>query len=59
MKIVDEIFICDKKVQALNNFDVIPELKEYAFQVVILEEAAIRSMIKPTNLEDTKLWMER
>lgn len=59
MSMINEIFICDQKVQALNNFDVVPELKAYAFQVVILEEAALKQMINPRNLDDTKLWFER
>lgn len=59
MRIMDQIFICDYMLQTQGNFDMVPNLKEYKFQVVLSEETNFQKLLKESHLDNTKLLFER
>lgn len=58
-QLIDDIFICANYKDNNGNFDIIPDLKEFKFQIVINEEAPYKKLFNPSQLEHTKKFFER
>lgn len=59
INIISQIFICDTLHQTQGNFDIVPELKDYKFQVVLCEETRFDKLLDKNHLDNTKLFFER
>lgn len=59
IRVMDEIFICDTLQQTQGNFDIVPDLKRYKFQVVLCEETRFDRLLDKNHLDNTKLFFER
>lgn len=59
MRIMNDIFICDYMLQTQGNFDIVPNLKDFKFQVLLSEETNFQKLLKDTHLDNTKLLFER
>lgn len=41
------------------NFDILPKLNEYKFQIVLSEETNFQKLLKESHLDNTKIFFER
>lgn len=59
INIMREIFITSVHRETQGNFDMVPKLRDYKFQLVVCEETKFIKLLSDSHIDNTKMFFER